>query len=131
MIWSGTMNQSLEPNAGVSADRERHWGRIGGAVGAGFGVGSAAVAVGIDGASFYESGPYPEVFERADLLALDAHLLVALAVGAGFTVAGAVYARRSPFPRSDAFGASLVGGLLTTLAGLILFIRLYALVHAG
>lgn len=125
------MSRPIEPGAGVSPDREKRWGWIGGVVGSGFGAGSAAVAVGVDGASFFESGPYPEIFERAELLALDAYLLLTLLVGAGFVVAAAVYARRSPFPRSDAFGASLMGGLLTTLAGMILFIRLYALVHAG
>ena len=124
------MTDALGRLDGVSAERERRWGFIGGVSGSGFGVGSAIVAMGLDGASFLETGPYPEIFKRPALLAMDVYLLATLLAGAGFLVAAAVYARRSDFPRGDAFGATLVGGLLTTLAGFILFVRLYALVNA-
>jgi hypothetical protein len=48
-------------------------------------------------------------------------------VGLGFSVAGLVAVRRSPFPRSEGYGAGLIGALLSVLGGVILFIRLVAL----
>ena len=124
------MTRSLERHDGISVERERRWGFIGGATGSMFGVGAAVVSIGVDGASFLETGPYPEIFESSRLLAMDVYLLATLVAGSGFLAAAGVYARRSPHPRSDAFGATLTGGILTTLAGLILFVRLYALVGA-
>ena len=125
------MSTPVERDSGVSVERERRWGWTGSVVGSLFGAGSAVVAVGIDGASFFESGPYPEIFERSEILAIDVYVLAALVTGAAFSTAAAIYARRSPFPRSDAFGAALMGGLLSTLAGAILAIRLYALVSGA
>ena len=124
------MAQPVPREAGVSPERERRWGLIGGVAGSVLGVGSATVAIVIDGASIYESGPYPEIFERTELLAIDVYLLLILLIGAGFSTAAVVYAKRSPYPRTDAFGAALTGLILTTLAGLVLFVRLYALLGA-
>lgn len=125
------VSEALSRNDGIHPERERRWGWIGAIVGSGFGVGSAIVAVAFDGASLFESGPYPEIFTRSELLTIDLFLLAALTVGGGFSTAALVYSRRSPYPRSDAFGAALVGALLTTLAGFILFVRLFALVSAS
>lgn len=116
---------------GVSAARERRWGLVGGLVGSLVGGGSAAVAVLLDGAPLFESGPWPSIFEEPRLLAIDVYLLAVLVAGMGFSVASLLHARRGPFPRSDAFGAGLVGALLTTLAGAILFVRVLALSGAG
>jgi hypothetical protein len=82
------------------------------------------VAVVVDGASWWESGPYPRIFESSSLLGIDLYLLLMLLAGAGFSVVAIVSARRSPFPRTDAYGAGLMGLILSTLAGSILFIRL-------
>jgi hypothetical protein len=91
-------------------------------------VGAALIAVLVDGASWYEGGPYPSIFTKRELLAFDFYLLAVLLVGLGFATAGAVYARRSPYPRTDAFGAGLMGSILTGLGGLILFTRVLAMI---
>jgi hypothetical protein len=119
--------QPVERSAGVSAARERRWGLIGGAAGAIVGGGSALVTVFLDGASWLESGPYPAVFREGRLHAIDGYLLLVLLTGLGFSVAALVAVRRSAFPRSDGFGAGLVGALLAVLGGAILFIRVLAL----
>ena len=119
--------RAVEPSAGVSAARERRWGLIGGVVGAATGAGAALVAVYLDGASWFESGLYPSVFREARLLAIDLYLLLVILVGVGFSLAALVQVRRSPFPRSDAYGAGLLGALLAVLGGVILFVRVFAL----
>ena len=62
---------------------------------------------------------------------MDVYLLSMLAVGAGFSLGALLQARRSAFPRTDAFGAGLVGALLMLLAGVILFTRVLALVSGA
>src|SRR3989304_6068095 len=54
-----SMDRPVDRDAGVSASQERKWGLIGGLVGTVVGGGSAAVAVGMDGASVYETGLDP------------------------------------------------------------------------
>jgi len=125
------MERTVSPEDGRSGAHERRWGLIGGLVGSLTGVGAAAVAILIDGVPPFEGGPWPSVFREPRLLAIDVYLLGALLVGAGFSVAGMVSARRGAFPRTDAYGAALVGTLLLTLAGLILFVRILALTSAG
>lgn len=124
------MDSPIERSAGVSASRERKWGFIGGLAGAAVGIGSAAIAVLIDGASFYETGLYPCIFRNREILALDLYLLAVLLAGASFSAAGLVFARRSPYPRTECYGAGLMGLILSLLAGFLLFIRLMALVTA-
>lgn len=119
--------QPVDPSAGVSASRERLWGLIGGSAGALAGVGSGLVAVLIDGAPWFESGPYPSLFREPRLLAIDVYLLLVLVAALTFSATALVLARRSPFPRSDAYGAGLLGTLLGVLPGVILFIRVLAL----
>lgn len=128
---TGEAERAIPPEEGLSRARERHWGLIGGAVGSLAGLGAAAVAVLVDGVSPREGGPWPSVFREPRLLAIDVYLLAALAVGVGFSVSALLSARRGPFPRTDAYGAGLVGALLTTLAGLIFFIRIVALTAGG
>ena len=124
------MDRPVDRDAGVSASRERKWGLIGGLAGTVVGVGSAAVAVGIDGASFYETGLYPRIFQRQEILAMDLYMLAVLIAGASFSAAALVFARTSPFPRTECYGAGLMGLILSLLAGVLLFIRLMALLAA-
>ena len=122
------MDSSIGTTAGSSAAAERKWGWIGGLAGTLVGVGSAVVAVGIDGAPLVEGGLYPSIFESERVLALDLYMLAVLLAGASFSAAGLVLARRSPYPRTECYGAGLVGLILTLVAGLVLFLRLMALV---
>ena len=117
----------LPSEDGLSAARERRWGVIGGAGGSLAGVGAAAVAVLVDGAALYQPGPWPAVFREPRLLGIDLYLSAVLLAGMGFSIVGLVQARRGPFPRTDAYGAGLMGAILTALAGLILFVRVLAL----
>jgi hypothetical protein len=122
------MESPIPRELGTSDMRERRWGLIGGITGSLAGLGSATVAVGIDGAPLYQAGPYPSVFGNPQLLALDVHLLGLLLAGAGFSSAALWFSRRSAFPRSDSYGAGLIGLILSLLAGTILFTRLLAIV---
>ena len=119
----------VDRKTGLSPTRERMWGLIGGTVGSLFGIGAALVAIGLDGVPWYSSGPYPLVFTEQRLLAIDIYFLLALFVGLGFSTAAAFFSRRSPYPRSDAFGAGLLGAILTGVSGLVLFTRLVALIQ--
>jgi hypothetical protein len=120
----------VERDAGVSASRERKWGLIGGVTGTVVGVGSAAVAIGLDGAAYYETDLYPRIFRSHEILAMDFYLLAVLLTGAGFSAAALVFARTSLYPRTECYGAGLTGLILSSLAGLILFTRLMALLAA-
>jgi hypothetical protein len=120
----------VDREAGVSASRERKWGLVGGLAGTVVGVGSAAVAVGIDGAAFYETGLYPRIFQRREILAMDLYMLAVLIAGTGFSAAALLLARRSPYPRTECFGAGLMGLILSFLAGVLLLLRLMALLAA-
>jgi hypothetical protein len=124
------MDSPIVREAGVSSSRERKWGLIGGLAGTVVGVGSAAVAVGIDGASFYETSLYLRIFHSKEILAVDLYVLAVLLAGAGFSTAALVFARRSPYPRTESYGAGLMGLILSSLAGILLFIRLMALLAA-
>jgi hypothetical protein len=130
-VQDSRADQPVERLAGIHAARERRWGWIGGTAGALAGVGSAFAAVLLDGASWFEAGPYPSVFRQPRLLALDVYLASMLAAGLAFSLIGLFHVRRSPYPRSDAYGAGLVGTILGVLAGAILLLRVVALTRGG
>jgi hypothetical protein len=106
------------------------WGWTGGIVGAVVGLGSAAVAVFLEGASAYQSSPYPPFFTKRQLLAYDVFLGAVIFVGALLGIAAVVLVRRSRFPRSDALGAGLIATILMLLGSGLLFTRLLAVVRA-
>ena len=122
-------DQPVERSQGVSSERERRWGVIGGISGSLVGGGAALIGVFIDGMPWYTSGPYPRAFAEARLLGIDVYLMAMLVIGAAFSTAGIVFSRRSPYPRTDAFGAGLMGTILMAMSGVILFIRLVALIR--
>ena len=112
--------------------RERQWGLFAGIVGAIFGLGSALIAVYIEGARWWSSSrPYPQFFARHALLTYDYFLACALIVGAMFQIGALWTARTGRYPRTDAFGGTLVGMILMLLAGVLLFTRLFAIARAG
>ena len=116
---------------GVSPRRDRMWGWTAGVAGAAVGLGSAAIAIFVEGANAYQSSPYPPFFTKRQLLAYDVFLVLVVAVGALFGVAALGLARRSRFPRSDALGAGLLGTILMLLGSALVFTRLIAVIRGA
>ena len=116
---------------GVSSRRDRIWGWIGGTLGASVGLGSAAIAVFVEGANAYQSSPYPPFFAKRQLLAYDAFLAVMIGVGAAFAIGAIVWARRSRFPRTDAMGGALAGTILMLLGSALILTRLVAVIRGS
>jgi hypothetical protein len=114
---------------GLSGQRDRRWGWIGGVLGTAVGLGSAAIGVFVEGANAYQSSPYPPFFTKQQLLAYDVFLGSVVVVGGAFGIAAMVLARRSRFPRTDALGAALAGTILMLLGSALLFTRLIAVVR--
>jgi hypothetical protein len=125
---NGPSQTPVESSAGLNPARERIWGLVGGIIGAVVGVGSALIAVYAEGMSWRSSSsPYPEFFKRSSILAYDKFLLGMLIVGALFLIGAMIAARTGRFPRTDAFGATLVGTILMIMSGALLFTRLVAI----
>lgn len=116
-------------DAGLSRKRDRMWGLLGGVLGATVGVGSAAIAVFVEGADLLSSGPYPAFFAKRQLLVYDIFLLFVIFLGAVFAVTGVVLARRSRFPRTDTLGPLIASGVFMILGGALLFTRLVAVIR--
>lgn len=124
------MNETpIATTDGRSGPRDRMWGWIGAILGSAVGIGSAAIAVFVEGANAYQSSPYPPFFTRRQLLAYDVFLGAVVIVGAVFGVAAIVLALRSRFPRTDALGAALAATILMLLGSALLFTRLIAIVR--
>jgi uncharacterized membrane protein YfcA len=123
-------DQPISAAAGRSARRERSWGVVGGIIGSLFGVGSALIAVYVHGAHWTEA-PYPAFFSQRHVLAYDVFLLTGFAAGAGFLVAALLLCRFGRYPRTDAFGALLIGMLLSALSTAILLTRLVAVIRGA
>jgi hypothetical protein len=121
-------NVPVEPSAGTSWQRERHWGLIGGLVGAVVGTSGLVVAWLIQGEAWHDltGSPYPPVLEKQELQLIDFYFLGVLVVGAGFLVRALIVLRVGRYPRSDGFGATLIGLILCAVGGTILFVRLIA-----
>jgi hypothetical protein len=104
-------------NAGISANRERMWGLVGGLLGVAVGAGSAAIAVFVEGADLWSSSAlYPAFFAKRQLLVYDVFLALVIFVGTAFAVTGIVLSRRSAFPRTDALGTLLASAILNAPA---------------
>jgi hypothetical protein len=121
-------DQPISTTAGRSARRERRWGVAGGVLGSLFGLGSALIAVYVEGARWTEA-PYPAFFSQRHVLTYDVFLMAGLTVGAGFLVAALMLCRLGRYPRTDAFGALLIGTILVVLGAAILLTRLFAIIR--
>jgi len=132
MIPEHHFHHPIEPLAGLSADRERRWGVVGGVVGGVAGVGSFFVAWVIQGAPLRElmGSPYPPFFARRGMMVLDYYFLGLVVLGLGFLTTALVALRVGRYPRTDGSGAALIGTILCALGGVILFMRLWAALHA-
>jgi len=125
------MNVPVGQAAGVSGRRERLWGVMGGLIGGVVGVGSVLVPWHLEGTPLRElwGTPYPPIFARRSIMALDYYFLGLVGVGLVFLEAAVVALRRSRFPRTDGAGAALLGAVLCALGGVVLFVRLWVIVH--
>lgn len=124
-------DRPAESTVGLAARRDRIWGLAGGVVGASFGIGSASIAVFVEKAPAFSSGLYPQFFSSPRLLAYDAFLLLTLVVGLAFMGLALVFARVGRYPRTDCFGAGLLGTVLSALGGLLIFFRLVAVIRGA
>lgn len=117
--------------AGVSAHRERLWGWVGGVIGSLVGVGGLLVAFLFQDTPLSElwGSPYPPLFTRRSMMPLDYYFLGLVAVGLLFLEGGVIALRISRYPRTDGGGAALLGTVLCALGGVVLFLRLWAVVH--
>jgi hypothetical protein len=124
-------DQPAARGIGASDARERFWGLIGGLVGASVGIGSFLVAWLVDGASWSElsGAPYPPFLATRRPIGFDYYLLAVVLVGLAFLAHALLRLRLGRYPRSDGYGAALIGGLLCALGGVILFVRVFAIVH--
>jgi len=118
--------------AGVSPGRERVWGVVGGLIGSLVGIGALVVAFFVQDVPLRElwGAPYPPLFARRSIMPLDYYFLGLVALGLVFLESGVIALRVSRFPRTDAAGAALLGTVLCALGGVVLFVRLWAVVHA-
>jgi hypothetical protein len=128
---ASAQERPADRSIGWSAGRERWWGLVGGVVGSLAGIGSFIVARIFDRASLRElvGSPYPPLLARRSVIALDYYFLAVLAAGFAFLIAAIVLLRTGSYPRTDGFGATLVGAILSMLGGLVLFLRVWALTH--
>jgi hypothetical protein len=124
-------DRPAESMVGLAARRERIWGMVGGAVGASFGIGSAVIAIWAEGAPAFSSGLYPQFFSRPRFLTYDAFLLLTLVMGLAFMGLAVVLARVGRYPRTDCFGAGLLGTILSALGALLIFLRLVAVIRGA
>jgi len=124
-------DQPAARGIGASDTRERLWGRIGGLIGASVGIGSFLVAWLVDGASWSElsGAPYPPFLANRRPIGFDDYLLALVLLGLAFLAHALVRLRLGRYPRSDGYGAALIGGLLCALGGVVLFLRVFAVTH--
>ena len=65
----------------------------------------------------------------ASLWAVRPILLALLLVGLAFLSGALVVLRMGRYPRSDGYGAVLLGAILSALGGFVLFVRVWAMTH--
>jgi hypothetical protein len=116
--------------AGVSGGRERLWTVFTFLIACLVPVGCVLVLVLVQETPIRELlGAPPPLFRRRTLTTLDYYFLGLVGLGLIFLEGAILALRRSRYPRTDGGGAALVGTLLCTLGGVVLFVRLWAVVH--
>jgi len=117
--------------AGVSGGRERLWGVVGGLVGVLVGVGGLLIPWLLVGTPLSDlvGVPYPPIFTRRTVTVLDYYFLGLIGLGLIFLEGAIVALRRSKYPRTDGTGPALLGTVLCALGGVVLFMRLWIVVH--
>jgi hypothetical protein len=125
------LERPADPSTGLSAPRERVWGLVGGLVGGLAGAGSLVLSWLVPGVTLRDlaAAPYPAFFARREIIALDYYFLALVLAGLGFLGGALVYLRAGRYPRTDGFGAALLGAILSALGGVVLFIRVWAIAH--
>jgi hypothetical protein len=125
------MDVPIGHQVGVSGRRERIWGWVGGVIGSLVGAGGLLVVFLVQDVPLRElwDAPYPPVFARRSMIALDYYFVGLVALGLVFLEAGVLALRKSRYPRTDGAGAALLGTVLCALGGVVLFVRLWAVVH--
>src|SRR5512145_140264 len=108
------MNVAVGQAAGVSGRRQRLWGFMGGVIVSLVGVGALLVLWLVQGTPLRQLWglPYPPLFTRQAMIALDYYFLGLVGLGLVFLEGAVVAVRLSRFPRTDGAGAALVGTAL-------------------
>ena len=117
--------------AGVSNRRQLLWRVVGGLIVSLIAVSSILVPWLVQGTPPGELwGAFsPSLFTRRAMIALDYYSLGMVGLGLVFLEGAVVALRASKFPRTDGTGAALLGTALCAVGGMILFARLWAVVH--
>ncbi len=122
-----SVDRPQENWTGLSARRERIWGVAGGVLGSMAGAGSFLIA------KYVQKEPwsqlYPGFLQRRELVPLDFYFLGLLVSGFCFLSFALFLIRRSRYPRTDGYGAALVGTIFISLGAAILFLRFWTLLH--
>ena len=131
VIEDRAFKRGSRPDRGLSTRRPSVTGFTGGFIGALVGVGSFLVPWLVEGTPVRQlwGSPYPPIFTRRSIMALDYYFLGLVGVGLVFLEGAVVALRKSRFPRTDGAAAALLGTVLCALGGVVLFARLWAVVH--
>jgi heme/copper-type cytochrome/quinol oxidase subunit 1 len=115
---------------GLSGRRQRLWGLVGGLIVSLVVAGTVLVPWFVQGTPLRELwGAYPPLFKKRAMIALDYYCIGLVGLGLVFLEGAIVALRASRFPRTDGAGAALLGTVLCAVGALVLFARLWAVVH--
>ena len=116
--------------AGVNLRRAQLWGVLGVLIACLVIVGGLLVLVHVQGTPFRDLwGTPPPLLTRRAMITLDYYFLGMVGLGLVFLEGAVLALRASRYPRTDAAGAALVGTLLCAVGSVVLFVRLWAVVH--
>jgi hypothetical protein len=116
---------------GLSGRRERLWSVLGGLVVVLAIAGGPLVSWLVQGTPLGELWgiPYPPLFGQRAMIVLDYYSLGLVGLGLVFLEGAVLALRSSRYPRTDGTRAAMLGMALCAVGGLVLFARLWAVVH--